>query len=300
MSFRDFDLFLAHNLPGDFLKDRYPRGMRRLAEYGFFRKGHVVETKYGFKMNADRLDVVKWYAFYFGHVEPQISRAWYNKLQPGDHVLDIGGNVGYHALLAASRVGETGKVTTFEPSQRISDQLRANIALNNFNNVEVKQMAVLDTNEDVKLYFGGESVQGNSSTIPENATAKFEEVAAVTFDEVMSMLDPSRLKLIKIDVEGAEDKVLPGLTRNVAKLPPDCVIFVEISPANAVRGKDLLSPLLKLGFEGRLIENRYTPKFYRAGDPVNFVPLTFSKDSIHDVVLCRDKGQFEIMVGAQS
>lgn len=300
MSFRELDLFLAHNLPGDFLKDRYPRGMRRLAEYGFFRKGYVVETKYGFKMNADRLDVVKWYVFYFGHLEPQISRAWYNKLQPGDHVLDIGGNVGYHALLAASLVGETGKVTTFEPSQHISDQLRANIALNNFNNIEVKQMAVLDTSEEVKLYFGGESVQGNSSTIAENATAKFEEVTAVTFDEVLSMVDPSRLRLIKIDVEGAEDKVLAGLTRNIAKIPRDCVIFVEISPANASRGKDMLSPLLENGFEGRLIENRYKPKFYRTEGAVNFLPLTFSANSIHDVVLSRDRDQFEIMMGAKS
>jgi hypothetical protein len=64
------DKWLAHSLPGEAFKDVYGRGMRRLAEHGFFRGQHVVRTRFGFEMEVDRLDAIKWWIYYFGCFEP--------------------------------------------------------------------------------------------------------------------------------------------------------------------------------------------------------------------------------------
>jgi FkbM family methyltransferase len=303
MKLRDIDVFLAHNLPGNFLKDRYARGMRRLAEYGLFRGTYDVETKYGFSMRSDRLDVVKWYAFYFGWVEPQVSKAWWNLLQPGDHVLDIGGNIGYHALLAATRVGPEGKVTTFEPSALIASQMRENILLNGLTNISVQQKAVLDRRDEVLLYFGGESSQGNSSTLKEHqadsADVSAETVEAIPFDDIIDMIDTSKLRLIKIDVEGAEQMVLSGLYANVSKIPDDVVIFVEISAQNTDNAQKMLDPFIESGFEARLIENQYTTQFLRHPGPVKFSPLRITPGVVHDVVLTKLTSNYELMETGQ-
>jgi FkbM family methyltransferase len=52
-------------------------------------------------------------------------------VQPGDVFYDIGANIGMYTLLAASRVGDAGKVYAFEPHVRNFTSLLQNVALNN-------------------------------------------------------------------------------------------------------------------------------------------------------------------------
>src|SRR3989344_8248708 len=55
-----------------------------------------------------------------------------NKVKEGMHVLDLGANIGYYALIEASLVGPKGKVYAIEPSQSNFDLLNKNIGLNQF------------------------------------------------------------------------------------------------------------------------------------------------------------------------
>src|SRR5256885_3164883 len=48
--------------------------------------------------------------------EPHVTRVMLPLLRPGTVIVDIGANIGYYTLLAASRIGSTGKVIAFEPS----------------------------------------------------------------------------------------------------------------------------------------------------------------------------------------
>lgn len=297
MAVIEFERALARNLPGEFLKDVFPRGMRRLAEYGLFRRPVAVTTRFGFRMMADRLDAVKWFVYYFGQLEPQISVAWSRLLKSGDHVIDIGGNVGYHALLAGTLVGSTGQVVTVEPSKYIYDQLINNIALNGYSHITALKNAVSNKIGEVDLYFAGENIQGNSSIYRNDSHSHSEKVTCITLQQIGEQIDLSRVKLIKIDVEGAEPLVLDSLYQSLDKLNPDLVIFVEISPNNTEETERMLNPFLNAGFEARLIRNEYNTAFYRNADDVSLRPFHITPGVIHDVVLTRNTAKFDQIEG---
>jgi FkbM family methyltransferase len=298
MNFNKLDVSISHILPNGFLKDTYTRGMRRLAEYGLFTQTYVTETRYGFLMTVDRLDVVKWYVHYFGHIEPQISKAWSNLLKPGDKVIDIGANVGYYSLLAGKCVGKDGKVLAFEPSSHIYEQLKENIALNLNVNIDAKKYAVSNNVGTVDFYYAGDNSQGNSSIMASHGGKKMETVSTVSFDEIANMIALNEVKLIKIDVEGAEGLVLNGLERHIDELNLECVIFLEVSPENIETAHIMLEPFLRKGFHIKQIANEYTTEFYTRPVKVELNDWNLESRQIQDLILCRNPKQFEILIGA--
>ena len=56
-------------------------------------------------------------------------------LRAGDVCLDVGANIGYYSVLAATKVGEDGAVFAFEPESNNVALLSANLALNQCRNV---------------------------------------------------------------------------------------------------------------------------------------------------------------------
>lgn len=63
-------------------------------------------------------------------------------LRPGDGFVDVGANIGVYALLAASFVGQDGRVDAFEPVPIAFDRLRENVALNGLGQVHAHQVAL--------------------------------------------------------------------------------------------------------------------------------------------------------------
>jgi FkbM family methyltransferase len=297
MNFNDIDRTISKILPNGILRDTYTRGMRRLAEYGFFTKESVIETKYGFKMNAGRLDAIRWYIHYFGVFEPLISQAWVNILKPGDTVVDIGGNVGYHALLAGKCVGKSGTVLTFEPSTKIHSELLANISLNSDFNIRAKKVAISNTAGTVDFYFSGENAEGNSSIMSSHGGVKVETVSTISFTEIAAMVPLNTINLIKIDVEGAEGLVLAGLEPHLDALNPKCIIFLEISPENIKIANTMLQPFISKGFHIKQIGNEYTTEFYSRKAAVELYDLNFKTSKIQDIVLCKDLMIFDLLTG---
>lgn len=283
------DRWLARSLPGNTLKDLYTRGMRRIAEHSPFHGRGIVRTLYGFDMATDRRDAIKWYLHYFSVWEPQISEAWARMLHEGGTVLDIGGNIGYHALLAAKLVGPTGRVITFEPSRRIFEQLKSNIELNGFTNVEPVCSAVSDRPGTAEFHVMPDNEQGLGSLIPRDDSIRTEIVNLVTFEEIAAMVDMRSVDLVKIDVEGAEALIVSGMAS--FDFSPGCVIFIEVSPSETAT--ELLAPLLQQGFHARRIENEYRTRFYQSAGKVRFSPLAQGSGTLQDVVLCKDPARFD-------
>jgi hypothetical protein len=60
----------------------------------------------------------------------------------GDVVIDVGANIGTHAVALAGLVGPTGHVFAYEPQPRLHRFLAANIALNEIDNVSAYQIAI--------------------------------------------------------------------------------------------------------------------------------------------------------------
>lgn len=139
------------------------------------------------------------------------------QMQPGQNYLDIGAHYGYFSLLAAHLVGSEGQVKAFEPSTTTYKILQQNVTLNAANCVGIHQQAVSDQlgtltfYEFPNLYSEYNSIdaaQFEGSQWFKEYTPQKVTVEATTLDAIcQTSFVPN---IIKIDVEGAEDKVIAG------------------------------------------------------------------------------------------
>lgn len=135
-------------------------GMRRIGP----RLGRrTVNTRYGFRMDLDLRDRFGQHVYATGEYEDSTSRVIAALLSPRDIVVDVGANVGYFTLLAASRVGAQGKVHAFEPIPSNQGEIRRNIELNGLSNVDVHPEALSDRDGDAPLHAGPAGHSGLSS-----------------------------------------------------------------------------------------------------------------------------------------
>lgn len=161
-------------------------------------------------------------------------------LRPGDTVLDIGANIGAHTVPIAQLVGPAGRVLAFEPQRIVFQTLCANVALNHLTNVWCRHAAV-----------GAESghieVPWLDPTRPHNfgglalGNRKGERVPVVAVDE----LELRTCRLLKVDVEGMELRVLRGARQTIERLRP--VLYVENDRFD--RSEELIRFIESLGYE---------------------------------------------------
>lgn len=181
------------------------------------------------------LDVTEFTAgpLYFGGAvyEPATTDVFVRTLEPGHVFVDIGANHGYFTVLAASLVGPTGRVAAFEPNPRVFDQLETHVRMNHFEDrVSLESCALADRPEDrARLYVSQVASNSGLSSLSPNAAAleqrDLTESATVavtvnTFDrwlETTTLLEQrDAIDLVKIDVEGAEARVIAGMARSLA------------------------------------------------------------------------------------
>lgn len=154
-------------------------------------------------------------------------------------VLDIGGHIGYHALCFSSLVGKNGKVYCFEPNPQNYGRIKDNILINNKNNITAINKAVSNVISTIKLNFTSNIEDPSSSggfiessqyrldpKIAKIHGYKTTTIKTVKIDLFLSDEEKDKVKLIKIDVEGAEASVLEGSIETITKSKPH--IFIEI------------------------------------------------------------------------
>jgi FkbM family methyltransferase len=150
--------------------------------------------------------------------EPDIAAVFLRAIRPGDTVLDIGANVGIFSVLAALLTGTGGCVVGFEPEPDNRERLAANLALNGINNVIVVDQPASDRTGNVTFHLNSDSAGGHSlwnpGKHPDHRKSREEPRSIVmtttTIDVEMARLRLAPPKLIKIDTEGAEHRVLAG------------------------------------------------------------------------------------------
>ncbi len=137
-------------------------------------------------------------------------------LRPGEVFVDVGANIGALTLVAAKRVGDTGRVFAFEPHPRIYSFLMGNVTLNRRRNVQLFNVALGDKRGELKL--------SNYRSDDQNEITESGEIV-IPVDTLDSILPNtlSEIALMKIDVEGYEKFVLEGATETMAKT--GCVYF---------------------------------------------------------------------------
>ncbi|PYR26281.1 MAG: hypothetical protein DMF98_09505 [Acidobacteria bacterium] len=154
--------------------------------------------------------------------EPRTTDFLVESLEPGDVFVDIGASHGYFTLIAASRVGPAGRVYAFEPNPPVFRQLADHVRLNGFDDrVRLADIALADTNGEATFFVSRCATNSGLSSLKVTeqrvrdgvlSTQHSVRVAAETFDRWYGRTNPGPIAVVKIDVEGAEDRVFDGMT----------------------------------------------------------------------------------------
>jgi FkbM family methyltransferase len=186
----------------------------------------------GYRFPVDRGTLLGWTVHLFGAYEPEVRAEIRRILQPGDVAIDVGANVGWHALLMAQRVGPSGRVFAFEPNPTTRDRLLAAIQANHFGQVVVDARAAAD--HAGRMGFtapvAGAVWDGTGRLLTERDGRTID---CVRLDDVAAERQIERVALIKIDVEGWELSVLRGAQRILREQRP--VVLFEFDPAYVSR-----------------------------------------------------------------
>lgn len=170
----------------------------------------------------------------------------------GGVVIDVGANIGFFCLRFADWVGAEGQVVAIEPEERNHAELLRRLARRGFADRVVAYRAVADRSAgEVKLEVNpdhpGDHKIGNAGIA----------IPAVTVDDLRSAAGRP-VALIKIDVQGAEMRVLEGATAVLTSDHP--ALFVEVD-ANALSRfgtstGELLSFLAGFGYSPHQLTHR--------------------------------------------
>lgn len=153
-------------------------------------------------------------------------------LTEGDIFIDIGANVGLFSLTASDCIGTTGSIISFEPSPITFERLMENISLNAIRNIDLRNIGLSNQSGELNFYVSDNGYDAWDSFAPgqDNKLQKVIVVSVSTLDQELEQVDKSRIKLIKIDVEGWEKYVLIGGKNLFTNYAP--IVMVEFTEEN--------------------------------------------------------------------
>ena len=234
----------------------------------------VASTVFGSWISGDTRDIIQQYIYYFGLWEPNLTRYVRERLMPGDTFIDVGANIGYFSLLASKCVGTSGAVVAIEASPRIFAALQDNLECNPTQNVRALNIAVSDKAGTLKLYGGGIFNSGATTTFEDPELVFEDEVDAAPLSSLLTPQETSAARIIKIDVEGAEWRVIEGMAEILTNGRDDLEIIVEVSPKHLALLDKTTAELLRVfadaGFHPYALENDYTAQGYLT--PASYQP----------------------------
>ena len=188
-----------------------------------------------------------------GTYEPEITGLLARFLRPGMTFVDVGANVGYHALLAARAVGPTGRVVAVEPSSENCRLILLSAALNGFANVEVLPVALDDHQGWAHL---SHHIGSNASFVPGGVEDLRRGHGTVVPVLRLDQLVSGRVDVVKLDVEGAEAHAVAGGASLIAASLPVVVTEVSAEMLQRVSGcsvRDYLGFFERLGYTAALV-----------------------------------------------
>ena len=199
-----------------------------------------------------------------------------NLVRNGDIVFDIGANRGYYTILFSHLVGKTGKVHAFEPVpptfKRLSDTVsREQI----FNNIELNNTAVGDTNAEITIYMP--SNDDGQASIETHTVGSWRSAETITsyqcnmikLDDYADSNVVKRLDFIKCDVEGAELLVLKGGIQLISNYLP--IVYLEVfadwTNSFGYTPQDIVNFLKSLGYS----------EFYLVDEKIKKIPESINE-----------------------
>ena len=150
---------------------------------------------------------------------------------PGVTAFDVGANVGIYSIALGRTVGFGGKVVAVEPDEDNIARLRANVALNSLENVQVIEAVAGDRDVVVELHIADDPAYNSLGRIERgHRSTETRAVRSVLLDRVWEELDRPDVRFVKIDVEGTEAAVLRGARAMITSTLPALLIEANDEP----------------------------------------------------------------------
>lgn len=271
--------FYIRHCPGSFLK-------APLYEAFFWNyRDFAARTVFGSRVTGNTKDLIQRFIYYFGIWEPAQTHWLKRTLQPGDVFVDVGANIGYYTLLGSRCVGETGQVIAIEASPSIYALLCANVRTNRERNINTMNCAAGDVAGEIAIYKAAAENIGQSSTLAWTDHAVFEaKVPVKPLCDLIPDHQIAAVRVVKIDVEGAEYRVLQGMLPLIRNPRFQGDIAVELTPKGlaqcGVTYQDVQMMLGEYGFKPFVLPNSYNvcsyiaPQGQPAPQPYHDVPAS--------------------------
>jgi len=183
-------------------------------------------------------------------------------VQNTDNVVEVGANYGSHTLRLC-QLANQGTVFAIEPQRVIFQALCGNISINSIFNCHCIQKACSDIDNQPIVVpeadFNAPNNFGGISMIEDTSSKTRDKT--ITLDTLFSSLN--RLKLLKIDAEGMEKKILSGGRQLIERTRP--ILFVENDRVS--KSESLLKEVFGQGYRAFWhISKMYNPNNYNSID----------------------------------
>jgi FkbM family methyltransferase len=239
------------------------------------KQDYIGETYFGALMRCNPSDLIQSYVFHFGVWEPEISHLVGQILRPGDVFVDVGANVGYDTLLGSSLVGPQGQVISIEASPIAFARLKENIALNKSTNIRAVNVAVSDRVGTLELFDLQGANSGAATTLTGRGGKLIASVEALPLAQILTPAEMGRVRLIKIDVEGAEGTILSDLLDNIESFPASMDVIAELAVEDDIEAsRQVFNRMTQTGYYAYAIENDYDKGRYLSNRPLSPLVLT--------------------------
>lgn len=161
--------------------------------------------------------------------EPITTRLIASQISENGIFVDIGAHFGYFSLLAG-KSSKAKRILAFEPTPNTFEILQRNVKLNNFQNIELFNLAISDKNGDEAFTVAEAS---DSCGFYEPVGCEIKEKISVKTETLDSALADVKDEdvVIKIDAEGNEINILDGMRKTIANSFPKIKLVVEYNPS---------------------------------------------------------------------
>jgi FkbM family methyltransferase len=260
-------------------KQKLVAPLRRLL-WGRRKKPFVFRAEKGLRFHLIPPEMIDGEIYAYGIYERQLLHLLHDRLS-GRVMLDVGANIGNHALFLADRFEKT---ICFEPNPVVVERLKRNVALNGRQDIDVYAIGLSDKNAELPFHNQTTGNLGGGTFV--HTQFPVSDVLPVRVgDEILAAV--RGVDFVKVDVEGFEIQAIRGLGQTIrrdkpiivfeydelrgepgrweslkAVLPGYCFAEVQALPGS---GFSKLRAATKLGVEPRLARlDRPKQPFYEA------------------------------------
>ena len=170
----------------------------------------------------NKSELVTDYILQFGSWEPTLVDQWYNHINEGDLILDIGANIGWYTKIANLK----GAISiAFEPDPKNFKILEKNSCPRN----ELYNICAGNSTEDVMLQLSDNNFGDNRTSTEGDIICKQNTVDNIVGDRA------KQIRAIKIDTQGWEPNIILGAINTLKNVADDCLIIMEYWPYGLYR-----------------------------------------------------------------